>query len=194
MRVLASRLGATCFGFSLLCAGWAHAERILLDKPLTQFSGDALGGVRTIVQYDTAVPNRHDTAILFLAAPDRPGDLPTKIQVLNANGVEQPDLIDSEGADCTLEHVALFRTGKDVAALVATRVFDTASFSQADPGPMEIQTYQLEVDGDGDAGRSAIVFKAQGTPTRSKPLCAIEDVNNALDAAAKVWRPTAVTP
>ena len=189
--MLIFKLGAACVGFSLLCAGWAHAERIRMDKPLSEFSADALGGIRTVVRYETAAPDRHDTAILFLAAPDRPGDLPMKIQILNTNGVER-DLIDSEGADCTIEHVALFRAGKDVAAAVATRVFDAASFSQADPGPMEIQVYQLEADG--NPGRSAIVFKAQGNPTRSKPLCTVEDVDKVLAAAAKVWRPTAVTP
>lgn len=191
MRALTSSLGAVCVGFSLLCTGWAHAGWIRLDKPLIEFSGDALGGIRTIVRYETAAPDRHDTAILFLAAPDRPGDLPMKIQVLNTNGVER-DLIDSEGADCTLEHVALFRAGKDVAAVVATRVFDAASFSQANPGPMELQVYQLEADG--NPGRSAIVSKAQGNPTRSKPLCTVEDVDNVLAAAAKIWRPMAVTP
>jgi hypothetical protein len=189
--MLAIKVGATCVGFSLLCTGWAHAEWIRLDKTLTEFSSDALGGIRTIVRYETAAPDRQDTAILFLAAPDRPKDLPTKIQVLNANGVER-DLIDSEGADCTLEHVALFRANKDVAAVVATRIFDETSFSQAGPGPMEIQVYQLEADG--NPGRSAIVFKAQSHPTRSKPVCTVEDVDNALAAAAKVWRKTALTP
>jgi hypothetical protein len=193
MRSLVSSLGAACFGFLLLCAGCAHAERIRMDEPLTRFPRDALGGIQTIVRYEIAAPDRHDTVILFLAAPSRPGALPMKIQVLNTKGVEQEtNLIDSDGADCTLEHVALFRAGKDVAAVVATRLVDAHSISQADPGPMEIQVYQLEADG--DPGRSALVFKVQGNPTRSSPLCAVEDVDKALDAAAKAWRPTAVTP
>lgn len=116
-----------------------------------------------------------------------------KIQVVNTKGaVLHGKLIDSDGADCTLQHVALFRAGTDVAAAVATRLFDGGSVSQSKAGPMEIQIYHLEPDG--DPGRSALVFKAQGNPTRAKPICAMKDVDKALDAAANAWTPTAAAP
>ena len=191
MQNAAGSLKVVCCALSLWWVGPAHGERVSVDKPLTQFAGNALGGIRTVVRYETAAPDRRDTAILFLAAPNRPDALPMEIQVLNAIGIEQ-HLIDSEGADCTLAQVALFQAGKDLAVIAAIRVFDAASFSQADPGPMDLQVYQLEHDG--NAGRSAIVFRAQGKPTRSKPLCATEDVERAIDAAARSWRPSAIKP
>jgi len=98
----------------------------------------------------------------------------------------------SEGADCSLEHVGIFRAGCDVAVLAATRIFDAAYFIQANAGPMAIQAYQLESDG--NAGRSPIVLKAQGRLARTQPLCAGEDVETAIKSAASGWRRVAVEP
>lgn len=175
-------------GFNL-----TYASRIPLDKSLVEFSRDTLGGIRTIVRYEIPTPDRTDIAVLFLSDPMRAGALPMRIQILNEENVEQQQLIESEGADCILNRVALFKAGKEVAAVVATRVFTTASFTQAEPGPMKIQVYQL-LQSDGDPGSSNIVFKAKGAEIFSKPICLVNDVDEAIDAVAITWRPNAIQP
>lgn len=189
LNTLECSLEVFIFIFLLLWATSASAGRVILDKSINEFPEDALGGIRTIVRYEVPAPNRHDIAIIFLASPNRNGGLPTKVQVLDDANQEQ-QLTESEGPDCTLRRVALFHDGSATAAVVATRFVDLASFTQAEPGPMQIQVYQLQPDG--DASHSTTVFKASGAPARSKPVCTADDVDAAIDATANSWRSTAV--
>jgi hypothetical protein len=185
MNETCNLLTALVFAALISSVSAASAEQVPLNKPLEQFAKDALGGIRTILQYGIAEPNRSDVKIVFLEGPSSPGGLPDEIQVLDNVGVEQPDLIESEGADCTLQHVALFREGSRVAVITATRVYDPNFPSQAVPGPMEIQIYQLEPDG--GAGRSTIVFRSRVRPIRTQPICSGIDLQDAIAAAAQVW-------
>ena len=166
-------------------------ERIALDRPELRFPPGALGGIRTILRYKLARPNRIVTAILFLALPDRRETLPVAVQVQGSENDGQL-LRDVEGADCTLARVGLYRTGKSIVALEAVRHGTPESPSYADPDVMEVRIYQL---GPGsNPGDSDPMFTLQGTPTLTRPLCALKDVDAALDAAARAWRPAAPTP
>lgn len=180
---------AACFGISLVLGCSARAERIILDQPVMHFEARALGGTQTILRYELAAPDRNDTAILFLTAGES-GGLPIAIQVLN-KGEDRPPL-DSQGGDCNIARVGLFRAGKDVALVQAYRTWRKSSPSLAEPAPMQIQLYVLAPDG--SPGRSDPVFMASGRPTHSKPLCNIEDVDKAIEAAANLWRPSAADP
>ena len=177
----------------LLCAGCflgavtARTEQVTFHGALTQFAPDALGGIRSILRYDAARPDRRETAIIFLGGPARGGELPQEIQVLGQTD-DRRHLADVEGADCTLERVAVLRDPAGVSVITATRVFKISAFrggpSQADPAPMDIQVYRLEDGGDG--GESELVLRAHDPPSQTGPICKSADVQRAIDVRAKV--------
>lgn len=177
--------------FLLVFASMAHAERIALDQPTLHFDAGALGGIRTILRYDLPAPDRSDTAILFLAAPTEPGSLPSAVQVAGGSEDWRRPLLDSEGGDCTLARVGLYRAGRAVAVVEAVRHWTHGGPSLADPDAMEVRVYQLGPSS--LPGESNPVFRLQGAPTLTRPLCALKDVDAAIDAAARSWRPSAVT-
>jgi hypothetical protein len=88
-----------------------------------------------------------------------------------------------EGANYLGEEVALFALVQPgLAAPAQLRAFQPIEHEQCALDPPQFLQRQIELVLSAVRGqlRSAIVFKAQGTPTRSKPLCAIEECQQCL--------------
>ncbi len=145
-----------------------------------------MGGIRKVIRYLEARPDRTDTAIIFLGQPG-PGGVPEQVEVLGPTG-DQVHPVDSEGADCVLERTALIRQSGIVAFIDAVRVFDQASMQAgySSAAPFDLQVYRLE-KGD-DPTEPSLVFKASGKVERTTPLCSAASIQQAIVKAASAVR------
>lgn len=145
-----------------------------------------MGGLRKVVRYQEARPDRADTAIIFLGQPS-PGGIPERIEVLGSTG-DQIHPVDSEGADCVLERTALIRQNGIVALIDAVRLFDrtTLQAGYSSAAPFDLQVYRLEKSD--DPAESSLVFRASGKVERTAPLCSAASVQQAIADAASAIR------
>ncbi len=139
-----------------------------------------LGDVARIVRYLVAQPDRSETAFLFLRPPTGLGSLPEEVQVVGLGG-ERLHLSDTEGADCTLEHVWVRQTASRGPEVVyAARIFsgDLKADVVSDPAPMAVSVFRPrhgEQPGDSD-----VMLKIIGPPKRTRPVCLATDVQHEM--------------
>ena len=149
-----------------------------------------LGGITRIFRYVVAQPDRTEIAYLFLAEPSAPGQAPMQVQVIGKGG-EELHLSDTQGADCTLEHVWI-RTKKEGGPEVvyAARTFsgDLKTDSASEPAPMDVSVFRLH-PGE-DAGDSEVVLRLHGAIKRSRPVCRVNDVQREMVRLARSGRDT----
>ncbi len=172
--------------FTLL--GWARAQGqpIALAAPVTHFAAAELGGIRTIVRYAVARPDRTEVDYLLLGEPsaDIKGAPPLAIQIEGPHG-DPAILADVQGADCTLSQTAILRVGRHVVLISAVRAEDAKQVlagALSQPGPMDVTVYRARPGG--EPGESTPVFTAEPTPTRTKAVCAAAQVQQAIDAVS----------
>ena len=167
----------------------APAEQVVLAAPITQFGAGELGGIRTVLRYAVARPDREETDYLLLGESSGDGHAPVQIQVQGPHG-DDIVLSDVDGADCTLARASILRHGAEVVLLWAVRVFDaqkTMAGGNALPGPMEINMFRRHEGG--DPGESSPLFRADAAPIRTGPVCSVTEVQAALDHAASAVFP-----
>ena len=156
----------------------APAQQVAPERFIQRFPVGTMGGIETVLRYRQARPDRTDTAILFLAHVDRDG-IPEQVEVLGPTG-DQVHPVDSQGADCVLERIALIRRNDGVILVDAVRVYDAANLQAgySTAAAFNLQVYRLGV-GD-DTTDSSLVFRASGRPVRSPPLCSERSVQQAI--------------
>ncbi len=141
---------------------------------------DRLGDVARIVRYSVAQPDRSQTAFLFLSPSADRGSLPEEVQVVGLGG-ERLHLSNTEGADCTLEHVWVRQAGSAGPEVVyAARVFsgDLKTDVVSEPAPMAVSVFRPH-RGE-QPGDSAVVLKIVGPPRRTRPVCLAADVQREM--------------
>ena len=162
----------------------ASAEPVVLAAPITQFAADALGGIRTVVRYGVARPDREESDYLLLGEESGRDAVPTQIQVQGVHG-DDVVLSDVDGADCTLARAAILRRGAKVVLLWAVRVFDVKRMmagGNALPGAMHIYIYHRHEGGNGE---SSPLFRADAEPIRTAAVCSSAEVQGVIDTAAR---------
>lgn len=178
---------ALCAVTVLLASRSALAESVTLMGPVTTFAPSALSGIRMVVRYEVARPDRRETDTVLLGAPsgDAADALPVSVQVEGQHG-DPVTLADVDGADCVLARSAIVRNGTRVLLLTAVRTFDVKQVlagGMSRPGPMDVQVYRRHDGGDG--GESSPLFKAEDAPVRTGPVCSAAEVQRVLDDAAR---------
>ncbi len=143
-------------------------------------SPDRLGQVARIIRYSVAQPDRSETAFLFLSASAGRASLPEEVQVVGGGG-ERLHLSDTEGADCTLEHVWIRQAESGGPEVVyAARLFsgDLKTDVNSDPAPMAVSVFRPR-PGE-QPGDSAVMLKIIGPPRRTRPVCLAADVQREM--------------
>ena len=175
----------TVIAVSVCLVGFpAFAGQVVLKAPISQFGPGELGGIRTIVRYGVARPDREESRYLLLGEGSGSDAAPTQIQVQGVHG-DDVVLSDVEGADCTLARTAILRRGAEVVLLWAVRSSDVKTVmagGNALPGPMHIYAYRRHEGGNGE---SSPIFEADAEPIRTAAVCSSAEVQGVIDAAAR---------
>ena len=176
---------AACF----LPCGHLLAEQVVLTAAVTDFAPGALGGIRTVVRYSVARPDRSEVDYLLLGevAGEGAGAAPEAIQVEGVHG-DPAVLADVDGADCVLARTAIVRVGKGVVVISVVRADGARAVlggSLSGAGAMAVRVYRSRAGG--AAGESAPVFAEMAGAGRTKPVCSAAEVGRVLrDVVATV--------
>lgn len=174
---------------SRLCQGASPSE-VRLHGAETRFAPGDLGGVTRILRYTVAQPDGGGTEYVFLTEGGA-GELPQAVQVVGEGG-EMLRLSDVQGADCTLDHVRVFRRPDGGGEVVyAARAFggSLARDVTSEPAPMQVSVFVTRPAR--DPGDSEVVLKLAGPPRRSRPVCRLPEVEREMTrlSAGEARRP-----
>ncbi len=186
---LSMRIAVFAAIVSVMSCSVALAEQVTLTAPVTNFAAGALGGIRTVVRYAVARPDRSEVDYLLLgeASGEGAGAAPEAIQVEGVHG-DPAVLADVDGADCVLARAAIVRVGKGAVVISVVRADNTKQVlggSLSGPGAMAVRVYRSRPGG--EAGESAPVFTEAAGAGRTKPVCSAAEVGRVVgDAVAAV--------
>ncbi len=175
----------------VLPCGRSLAQQVVLTTAVTDFAPGALGGIRTVVRYAVARPDRSEVDYLLLgeASGEGAGAAPEAIQVEGVHG-DPAVLADVDGADCVRARAAIVGVGKGAVVISVVRADDAKQVlggSLSGPGAMVVRVYRSRPGG--EAGESAPVFTEAAGAGRTKPVCSAAEVGRVVgEAVAGVLR------
>ncbi len=167
----------------VFACGFAFGEEVRVTAPVTNFAAGALGGIRTVVRYAVARPDRSEVDYLLLGEASGEGAAPEAIQVEGVHG-DPAVLADVDGADCVLARTAFVRVGKGAVVISAVRADGAQQVlggSLSGPGAMVVRVYRSRPGG--EAGESAPVFTEAAGAGRTKPVCSAAEVGRVVGGA-----------